>query len=1114
MSESAAFDVATEQLVVVGASAGGIEALSRLVESLPAELSAPVVVAQHLDPARPSHLAEILARHTALPVRTVTDREDLSAGTVFVVPSNRHVSISDHVVRVHADVHRRPTPSVDLLLTTAADIYGERLIAVILSGSGTDGAAGAHAVKEAGGTVVIQDPDTAAFPSMPRSLAPSLVDISVPVERIGPLVADLLAAPRPDQAAIDPELRRLLRHLRERHGIDFTAYKLPTIMRRLWRRVAAADVPTIADYRRYLEAHPEEEQRLIADFLIKVTRFFRDPALFARLREEIIPELVDAARAEGRELRVWSAGCATGEEAYSLAVLVAEALGQTPTRPPVRIFATDLDETALAFARRGVYPASALADMPPELVERYFAEHDGAYEVTKQVRGLIVFGNHDLAQRPPFPAIDLVMCRNVLIYFTAELQRRALEIFAYSLRERGFLVLGKAETAGSVNRSFVPVDRRLRIYRRQGPRPLLPPAHLPSAAEARPAIGPSFSRSRSALELALQRSEAATADARFAAGRSEDLVRRLPVGVAVVNRDYDLETINGAARELLGIHGLALGQDLIHLAQHVPSPALRTCIDAVLGGEPSRELETTVTSETATGQTQFLTVSCHPERVDGDGLVESVLVLFADVSGLVRAQRLGAEMVERQEAELTALRTTVERMASGNRQLLAANRELTDAVDRLREQSDDLRLAVAAAQVSSEEIETLNEELQSSNEELETLHEEAQATVEELNVSNDELQARTTELEELAAMHSAERSRLTTLLAGMGDAVLVVDHQGRAVRTNPAYDELMRTIGAPFVPTDDHNMPLPPEELPERRVTRGEAFQLEFAVQTADGGQRWFDVTGRPLAGEEAGVLVIRDITDRNVRRLQEEFLLWASHELRTPLTALLISLQSAERLAQGEGSDRLRRYLAMATEQTRRQTALIDELLDATRLHTGRLVLNRAPLDLGPLAARTVEQARVVAQGQAITIESPNGPVMVDGDAGRLEQVLMNLLMNAIAYAPGTEEIGVRVRRIRGDAEVTVQDQGPGIPAADLETIFARFAQLDPTAQRGTSGLGLGLYITREIVQAHGGTIAASSAPGRGARFTIRLPLAETEGGRRTDESKVESRKSKVDGK
>jgi two-component system CheB/CheR fusion protein len=1080
-------DIAANALIVVGASAGGIEALGRLVASLPADLPAPVVIAQHLDPARPSHLGDILTHHTALPVRTVTGRETLTPGTIFVVPSNRHVVIADQHVEVHSDATLRPTPSVDLLLSSAAETFGEHLIAVILTGSGSDGAAGAHAVKEAGGTVIIQDPTTAAFPAMPRALAPSLVDVIAPIERIGSLLAELLGHSSVTVLDRDRDLTRLLDHLRARHSIDFSAYKRGTILRRFARRMAAANVSTTDDYLRYLAEHPEEEPRLIADFLIKVTRFFRDAELFAHLREELIPELVAAARAGTGELRLWSAGCATGEEAYSLALLVAEALAKSGGELPVRIFATDVDETALDFARRGIYPASTLADVPPELVAQSFTEHEGSFQISKDVRSLIVFGTHNLGQRPPFPRTDLILCRNVLIYFTQELQQRALEIFAYSLRDDGYLVLGKSETVGRIGQVYAVVDRSLHIYRRHGPRAMLPPARLaPVAAPTTAEPGTVAPRSSAVLEVALRQAEDATGDARQLGERAEELVRQLPVGVVVVNRAYDVEFINGAARELLGLYGTVLGQDLIHLVPSPIAPLVRAGIDTALQRASTREDDLLIPTETATGKTCHLRLTCQPERRDGAGQVTTVLLLLTDVTALVESHQASAATA----AEVAPLQARVDRLAGTNQHLLTANRELTDAVDRLHDQGDEFRVAMAAAQVSAEEIETLNEELQATNEELETMHEEAQATVEELNVSNDELQARARELEELAITHSMEQARLAALLAGMADAVLVVDHQGRAVRTNAAYDALVRSLGGAMVPADEQEIPLPPAQTPQQRAARGEAFQLEFILIAADGARRWFEATGRPLGAEDAGVLVIRDITDRTLRRLQEEFLTWAGHELRTPLTALQGYLQLAERRIPPHADERLQRYLTFAIEEARRQSVLVTELIDAARLHSGKLDLQREPLDLGALLVHTVELAQVLTQGQTIAVEGTEEPIVIEGDANRLEQVLLNLLTNAITHAPDSEQISVRLHREVEVAILDVQDAGPGIPVEELETIFERFAQLNPTQRAGRSGLGLGLYIAREIVEAHGGIITAHSVPGEGATFTVQLPI------------------------
>ena len=473
-----------DQLVVIGSSAGGIDALATLVATLPHDFPAPIVIAQHLDPTHASHLGEILARRSVLPVRTIAAHAALEPGVVFVVPANRHVEVTDHAVSVHAQGSSRSKPSIDLLLTSAARVFGERLIAVILTGSGSDGTAGAWAVKAAGGTVVIQDPATAAYPSMPRSLAPTTVDVVADLARIGPLLYDLLVGmatlPSTSDTADDPlddaALTAVLARVRVRQGLDFAPYKAATIRRRLQLRLAVTGTDTLAAYGAYLDDHPEEYRRLVSSFLIKVTEFFRDPTLFDELRERVLPELIAQARAGSRALRLWSAGCATGEEAYSLAILVAEVLGDDLERVDVRIFATDLDKDAIGFARHGRYPAAALTTLPAALRARYFTAIDGAFLVVKRVRDLVVFGEHDLGQQPPFPHIDLALCRNVLIYFTPALQLRALQVFAFALRAGGYLALGNAETPGPLAEDFAAAHPQLKLYRRTDTRAPVPSA--------------------------------------------------------------------------------------------------------------------------------------------------------------------------------------------------------------------------------------------------------------------------------------------------------------------------------------------------------------------------------------------------------------------------------------------------------------------------------------------------------------------------------------------------------------------------------------------------------------------------------------------------------------
>lgn len=1096
-------DMLDSHLVVVGSSAGGIDALSTLVGTLPKDFPAPIVIAQHLDPTRQSHLQDILGRRSMLPVRSVAGEEPIEKGVIYVVPSNRHVEITDHTVIVRFDSLPQPKPSVDLLLSSAAKAYGESLIAVILTGTGTDGAAGARTVKKAGGTVIIQNPDTAPYPGMPLSLAPTTVDIVADVERIGPILGDLLAG---IDVPKQPDARRLLEsfldEVRERQGLDFNSYKTPTILRRLQRRIVATNSQNFEDYLEYLNAHPEEYQRLVNSFLIKVTEFFRDPELFTYLRETLLPELVVQARKRGNELRIWSAGCATGEEAYSLAILVAEALGGALEHFNIRIFATDADADAIAFARRGIYPASALAQVPEELVIRYFVREDDSYQVKKQVRTLTVFGEHDLGGRAPFPRIDLVLCRNVLIYFTPELQQRTLKLFAYSLRDGGYLALGKAESTGQLGEFFEPIQKQYKVFRRRGDRILIPPQ---GPSVQRPAALPRLNRATNLGHILRAEN---TAQRRRS--QEEGVLLRLPVGIIVVDRRYDIQSINAAARRILGIYSTAIGDDLIHIARGVNQARLRAAIDdAFRKGTPTGVDEFTVEDSTS-GEQYFVQITCHPQRAEEDsGPYETVIVVLHDVSTLVRARQRLEQELQSTTAEVEAERRSVEaevagkdeiilRLVETNRQLIEANQELTGANEELRATTEEYLLSTEEAQAATEEVETLNEELQVTNEELETLNEELQATIEELNTTNDDLHARSAELQDLAISSEEERARLAAILISMGDAVLVVDSDGRPLLSNAAYTRMFGGPSAAFTAQDDNGQPLPVAATPQARAAQGESFSMEFTLQGSDGTRRWYEANGEPIRDDSGqqqrgGVIVIRDITERSLHRMQNEFMALASHELNTPLTPLSTSLQMLlKQIGDSPEMKQTNHYAQIALEQVNRLRRLVADLLDAERLQSGKLTLHREHIDLRELVAKTAELAQSLATGQSIIFAGPDTPTYVLGDSDRLQQVLLNLLNNAITYAPHTASIDVRLRKVGNETEVQVQDYGSGIAPNELTLLFSRFYQVKRGDRPARRGLGLGLFISKQIIDAHGGTIRVESVEGKGTTFTIRLPLDE----------------------
>ena len=1079
-------------LVVVGSSAGGIEALATLVSSLPTDFAAPVIIAQHLDPAHPSRLGEILSRYSPLPVRTIVDQEQLRPGIVYVVPSDQQIEIVDLSAHLEPGEERGPRPSVDRLFTSAAISFGERLIAIVLSGTGSDGSAGARMVHEQGGTVIIQNPATAAFPGMPRSLAVATVDVVANLEDIGPLLPRfLLDAERLETPSNQESLEQILGLLREQRGIDFSEYRKPTILRRLQRRMLAANCKTMKEYLDYLRANQDEQAALTSSFLIKVTDFFRDTKTFAYLRESILPDLIQKARAQPEGLRIWSAGCATGEEAYSVAILVLELLREAQLDIPVRIFATDLDSTAVSFARRGVFPSTALKNVPHDLATRYFRPVDGEYEVTEPVRKLIIFGPHDLVQTPPFPRIDILFCRNVLMYFTPDLQDIALHALAFALREGGYLVLGTAETSTPLVDCFTTANAALKIFRRNGFPVPFHSNRISSFTAGLPVRAGVEARSRPLVPVDPLR---ATGHLHRSNANSDSLLSGLAAGVVSVDNHYDIQFINVAARELLGIYGVAIGEDLIHRLSSVNASDLRAIIDTAFKDNRPTRLEEIAAADAETGRDRYLQIICSPQPAGpSEDQVSRVTITLTDVTSVVHGRLAVEDLLATQADELQVAVTRMKTMGETNHRLLEANEELTIASEQWRLMKDEYALASSDAEAATEELEAYAEELQASAEELETLNEELRASVEELAASNANLEARAEELSLQRQISEERRSQLDSVLTSMGDAVVVVDATGSPLRTNPSYDELFSGAAAPFVPRNEDGQVLPAEATPLMRAARGESFFLPFTIMDTDGRRRWYEANGRSLNGQArgVGVVVIRDITERSLRHLQDEFVERSSHELRTPLTAIRGYLQLVIRQLRSESTDgRLLRFALAAIDQEQRLEALIDELTDVTRIQSKQLQLQTEPMDLVALLSRVVEGARVMAQGQLIELTTDTDSLIMTGDVIRLEGALYNLLTNAIKYAPGTERIEVHLEHTGDDVKIVVQDYGPGIPAIAIPHIFSRFYRVAGINERNEGGLGLGLYIANEVVTAHGGMIEVASVEGEVTTFTVRLPL------------------------
>jgi two-component system CheB/CheR fusion protein len=740
-------DKKSNDLVVVGSSAGGVGALSTLVSTLNKTFPAPVVLAQHLDPQRPSQLGSILGRRSNLPIVIVSEQSPtlLESGKIYVVPANKHVKIRDGHVHLEGDHGDRPKPSVDILLSSAAESYGEHLIAVILTGSGSDGAAGAVDVKNAGGVVIIQNPQTAPYPSMPLSLPPTAVDHVVEMEQIGPLLFDILRGVNlPATEKADDPLRDLLAQVSAQTNIDFRNYKSSTILRRIGRRMAVTHNANIRDYGDFVRTHPDEVQELVRAFLIRVTGFFRDPQAFDFIKSTIIPELVDRGRQNGRVLRIWSAGCATGEEAYSLALLFADHLGPDFAEWSIKVFATDLAADAIAFARRGLYPENVLKELPGDFRERFFERVDHGYRISKTLRQAVIFGQQDISRGVSFPRIDLVTCRNLLIYLKPELQQVLLDLFAYSLHQsRGYLFLGKAETARPTKATFELINKKWKIYRC-----LLGPLSFPlhdTSVEVQNHMNRRDPR-RPTLSLAaipgvLDMTPAESELAQFRRV-NETMLRHTNVAIVIIDRMYRIMTINAAARRLLGIRDIAYDLDFLHPVRGLPYQEVRRAIDTAFREHSTITVQDLELDQSIEGTGRYINLTIMIMQVE-QGAPEFAVITAEDITEPIQIKKR-LEAIQREQAEILG------ELSATNKRIGAMNKELQDA----------------------------NEKLQATNEELQT--------------TNDELTARTFELQELNKQHRLEQLQLSKMLERFPYYVMVVNADDLTIqRVNSAYQEVL-----------------------------------------------------------------------------------------------------------------------------------------------------------------------------------------------------------------------------------------------------------------------------------------------------------------------------------
>lgn len=850
-------------IVGIGASAGGVKALQVLFEALPPDTGAAFVVVVHLDPEVRSELAGIIAGRTIMPVQEVDATTRLRKNKVYVIPPNRRLRIADQSIAAlpfeEPRGHRAP---IDLFFRSLADQHGDGL-AVVLTGAGADGAVGVKAIKEAGGIVLVQDPNEAEYASMPRSaIATEVADFVLPIRELAQQLVELLRAqdqvpPASIRAGDEDTLRRILAHVRVRTGHDFTQYKRATVVRRIARRAHVTRKESLGDYYLFMRENAEEAQSLFSDFLISVTTFFRDPKAFAVLAETVIPELFEG-KETGSLLRVWVPGCATGEESYTIGILLLEEAARREIRPEIQVFGSDLDLGALAIAREGRFPVTIETDVSDDRLRRFFQREGDHYRVRRELRDIVLFASHSLLRDPPFSRLDMISCRNLLIYLDRELQHQVCNTFHYALNPGGYLFLGSSESADQPPGLFRPLDREARIY-----------SALSATGERRPALplllGPHYATDRGSSAPRALLASGGIGDAAL----HRQMLEKVAPPSMLVDELHRILHLSENAGHFLQPSGGPLTTDATDLVRQELRFDLRTALHrAFERSEPTLSPPILVRFD---GAAHRVYLSVRPIIQDNDP-PRYVLVMFIEGEAVGPSETAGERL-----SHISADETI--------RQL---QEELQLAQNRLRVTREESEAANEELRAANEELQSINEEYRSTSEELETSKEELQSINEELQTVNNELKIK---LESVSRAHSD----LQNLMAATDLGTLFLDTSMRIKRFTPKLTELFNvTSNDDGRPITDFTHQLDYDRFADHALAvLKDLTPIENEVQGRNG--QWFLVRIRPyrtIDDKIDGVVAtFVDITERRrteaalrqseQRRLQESRLVELS---RSPI--------------------------------------------------------------------------------------------------------------------------------------------------------------------------------------------------------------------------------------
>lgn len=1032
------------------------------------------ILVQHLDPTHESMMVDLLAGHTAMTVIQATDGMPVEPNHLYVIPPGTYLTVGSGILHLSQPLARHGARlPFDFLLHSLAADAGPRAVCIILSGTGADGSLGLKAIKEKCGFVIVQNPDEASFDGMPRSaIMTGAVDLVLPAAEIPQALVKyvrhlaLAQGPRSTEPSDKAQdwLSDIIELLRTKTAHNFKLYKQGTLQRRVIRRMAMAAIES-DDMNRYLEmlrSDDAELDLLAKDLLINVTSFFRDPKVFDLLAEKTIPELI-RDHASDRPLRIWIAGCSTGEETYSLAMLFREAITASKRNITLQVFASDVDPDAIAKGREGVYPETISADVSPARLACFFTKEDHSFRVTADLRAAVVFTVQDILSDPPFSRIDLISCRNLLIYLLPEAQAKIISLFHFALREGGLLLLGNSETVGNDEGRFEVISKPERLYQHVGHRRLGEFGITKITGDgARPATrlghGPPPSRQTAIAELCRRLVMEAYAPA-----------------AVLINRKYECMYSLGPIDRYLRVAPGHPNFDLLAMARQ----GLRTKLRSAIQQARQQNARVTVSGGQTDHDGQPGTFSIAVQPVPGEA-DELLLICFID----------DPKPQESIHARASAPGEVVH-VAALEQELDATRAELQDAIHNL--------------EISNEEQKAINEEALSVNEEFQSTNEELLTSKEELQSLNEELTALNSQLQETLERQRTTSNDLQNVLYSTDVATLFLDAELNIRFFTPATKSLFNVIssdiGRPL--GDLSSLAADAALLTDAKNVLQNFTPIEREIEAQS--DTWYMRRISPYRTQDnrvAGVVItFSNVTERRhtaqalqaAKRQAElataaksRFLAAASHDLRQPLQTLSLVQGLLAKVVEGEKAQKL---LARLDETLNAMSGMLNALLDINQIDAGIVRAEMADFPVNDLLHRLKDEFNYHTQAKGIVFQKVPCGLLINSDQRLLEQMIRNLLSNALKYTKHGK-ILLGCRRRGGVLSIEVWDTGAGIPPEELQEIFEEYHQLDNATHLTNLGLGLGLAIVQRLGKLMGHRIRVRSQLGKGSVFSIEVKL------------------------